>query len=60
MQLDLSTEDAQVLRDLLDAYLPELRREVSRTESHALRHSLVQRQNLCERLLAQLSPGAPA
>ena len=60
MQLDLTTEDAEILRDLLDAYLPELRREVARTESHTLRHSLVQRQNLCERLLAQLPPASPA
>jgi hypothetical protein len=60
MQLDLTNEDAQILRDLLDAYLPDLRREVSRTESHALRHSLVQRQNLCERLIAQLPPAIVA
>lgn len=54
MRLDLSAEDALVLRDLLEAYLPELRREVARTEAHDLRHSLVQRQELAERLLGEL------
>jgi hypothetical protein len=55
MQLDLTSEEAGVLRGLLDAYLPELRREVARTDSHHLRHALVQRQDLCERLLPLLA-----
>jgi len=54
MQLALSTEEVVILRDLLSSYLPELRREVARTEQHALRHALVQRQELAERLLEQL------
>ena len=56
MQIDLTNDDVEILRDLLDAYLPELRREVARTDSHALRHTLLPRQELCERLLAQLPP----
>jgi hypothetical protein len=55
MQLDLIESEAEILRDLLLAYLPELEREVARTDRHSLRHALVQRQELAERLLEQLS-----
>ncbi|HET9726745.1 MAG TPA: hypothetical protein VFP28_07490 [Gemmatimonadales bacterium] len=58
MSLVLSDEDSVVLRDLLADYLPSLRREVARTEQHDLRHLMVQRQDLVERLLEQL--GQPA
>jgi hypothetical protein len=54
MQLALTDPEAEILRDLFLAYLPELEREVARTERHALRHALVQRQELVERLLEQL------
>lgn len=54
MQLILSDEDTVLLRDLLADYLPALRREVARTERHELRHLMVQRQELLERVLAQL------
>jgi hypothetical protein len=59
MQLALTEEETEILRDLLDAYLPELKREVARTERHSLRHALVQRQDLVERLLEQLGTMAP-
>lgn len=55
MRLDLTESESEILRDLLLAYLPELEREVARTERHSLRHALVQRQDLAERLLEQLS-----
>jgi hypothetical protein len=55
MQLTLSDSEGEILRDLLLAYLPELEREVARTERHTLRHALVERQELVERLLEQLS-----
>lgn len=54
MQITLSDAETEILRDLLLAYLPELEREVARTERHTLRHALVQRQELVERLLEQL------
>jgi hypothetical protein len=54
MQLTLTDSEAEILRDLLLAYLPELEREVARTERHSLRHALVQRLELVERLLEQL------
>ena len=56
MELILNDEEAQTLRQLLHDYLPQLRREVAGTDMPAreLRHTLVKRQELCERLLAEL------
>ncbi|MGH9884776.1 MAG: hypothetical protein ACREBE_04570 [bacterium] len=54
MMLDLTTDDARMLRELLENYLPDLRREVARTEVRTLRHELVLRQDLAERLLERL------
>jgi hypothetical protein len=58
MQLTLTEQDAEILRDLLHDYLPELRMEVARTDQRDLRHLLAQREDLAERLLADLDhPG---
>ena len=54
MQITLSSDEAITLRDLLADYLPSLRREVARTEQHDFRHLMVQRQDLVERLVAEL------
>jgi len=54
MQLLLSDDETVLLRDLLADYLPALMREAARTEQHQLRHLMVQRQDLVERLLEQL------
>jgi hypothetical protein len=54
MQLILSEDDTTLLRGLLADYLPGLRREVARTEQRELRHLMVQRQELVERVLEQL------
>lgn len=62
MQLTLSDEEARVLRNVLQQWLPQLRRELAGTELAArdLRHELQKRQDLCERLLAELErPAAP-
>jgi hypothetical protein len=59
MQLILSDDDTALLRDLLADYLPALRREVARTEQHELRHVMVQRQEVVERVLAQLGELVP-
>lgn len=55
MMLDLSQDDARMLREVLQNYLPDLKREVARTEVKTLRHELVLRQELCERLLQRLT-----
>lgn len=51
MQIDLTEDEARTLRGMLHDYLPGLRREVARTEVRDMRHELVKRQDLCERLL---------
>jgi hypothetical protein len=68
MQLALTDQESQTLRDILHDYLPDLRREAAGTDlaSRELRHELVKREDLCERLLAELeravgpSAGTPA
>lgn len=56
MQLTLTDQEAQTLRGMLSSHLPELRRELARTEirSRELKHELVLREDLCERLLTEL------
>jgi hypothetical protein len=54
MQLLLSDDETVLLLGLLGDYLPALRREVARTEQHDLRHLMVQRQELVEKLVEQL------
>jgi hypothetical protein len=55
MQLQLTDPEARDLHDLLHDYLPALRREVARTDAKEFRHMLVQRLDLAERLLNELS-----
>jgi hypothetical protein len=54
MQIDLSDDEWHTLCLLLHDYLPQLRREVARTEQATFRHELVRRQEVCEHLLDQL------
>jgi hypothetical protein len=54
IELTLSREDARALRDLLRERFPDLKFEVARTDATAFRHLLVERQDLIERLIAQL------
>jgi len=54
MQIELTTDDAHLLRAVLHDYLPDLRREVARTDERTMRHELARRQEMCERLLTRL------
>ena len=54
MQLELTSDEARILYELLRDTLPDLRREVAGTDQHDFRHELVQRLELCERLVARL------
>jgi hypothetical protein len=58
MILDLTQNDARMLNELLQNYLPEIKREVARTDVKTLRHELVLRQELVERLLERLATAA--
>jgi hypothetical protein len=55
MDLRLRDDEVDILRGLLHDYLPELKFEAARTEAADLRHVLLVRQTLCERLLEELS-----
>lgn len=55
MTLELEDREARKLRELLQDYLPQLKREVARTEAQPLRHEIVQRQELCEAMIARLA-----
>jgi hypothetical protein len=54
MQLTLTDDEAHVFRALLHDYLPSLRREVARTDAREMRHEMVRRQEVCERVLELL------
>ena len=60
MDIRLTDQEVDILRSLLRDYLPDLRREVARTEQHELRHLFVERQELVERLLEQLAGASVA
>ncbi len=55
MQIALTPEETTLLHGLLQDYLPALRLEIARTEAKDLRHLLVRRLELVERLLAELA-----
>lgn len=52
--LDLTDDDARLLRELLKSALLDLRREIAHTDSREFRHTLVERQEGIERLLQGL------
>ena len=62
MQLNLSAEEVGILRDVLHDFLPDLKRELARTDiaSREMRHELEKRVRLSERLLAELNRSSPA
>jgi hypothetical protein len=54
MQLTLTDHERQLLHGLLHDYLPALQREAARAEQRDLRHLLIERQELVERLVETL------
>jgi hypothetical protein len=59
MELTLNDDDARLLRDFLRDHFHDLQLEVARTEVKDLRHLLLARQDLVERLLARLEREVP-
>ena len=57
MQVELTTEEAGTLKALLRDTIPDLKREIARADDRQFRHELVQREELCERLIARLDGG---
>ena len=54
MQVELTTEEASTLKALLRDTIPDLKREIARADDRQFRHELVQREELCERLITRL------
>jgi hypothetical protein len=54
MQLNLTDDEARALHSVLHDYLPSRRLEAARTDAREIRHELVKRQEVCERVLELL------
>jgi hypothetical protein len=54
LQISISEEDVSMLRQMLDAKLVDLRREISHTDSPRFRGTLSQIEGMLQRLMAQL------
>lgn len=53
--LPLTSEEREVLRDALEAYLTEFRRELAATEKYTLQKALGHRQEMLEGILRRLT-----
>ncbi len=58
MQVELTTDEATTLKGLLRDCIPDLKREIARADDRRFRHELVQREELCERLIVRLDGDA--
>ncbi len=52
LHVDLTLEERDLLDEMLDAYLTDLRGEISATHSHAYKESLKQREVLLRKIIA--------
>jgi hypothetical protein len=59
-QIAVSDQDATILRELLNAKLVDLRREISHTDSPRFRETLYQVEGMLQRVLDQLPKEVPA
>jgi hypothetical protein len=60
MTIELTVDEVEVLRESLDLYLADFRREVAGTENPDMRHSLQRRQNTLEAIRLRLDRRAAA
>ena len=54
MTISITDADGEILREVLDAKLVDLRREISHTDSPRFRNTLYEVEGALQRLLAQL------
>jgi hypothetical protein len=54
LQIQLSTEEARLLREILESYLGDLREEVHHTDSFEYREALKHEEATLKKLLQQL------
>jgi hypothetical protein len=59
IRLELTRDEAALLRELLTVYLADYRREVAGTENPDFRHTLQRRCNFLEEVLRRLEGAAP-
>jgi hypothetical protein len=57
-QISISEPDASILREVLEAKLVDLRREISHTDSPRFRDTLYQVEGMLQRVIAELSRAA--
>jgi hypothetical protein len=60
IRLELTLEEAALLREMLTAHLADFRRQVAGTENPAFRHTLQRRQDFLEEFLRRLPADAAA
>jgi hypothetical protein len=60
MELTLDTKDTEVLKQVLDFYLPQLRGEVFKTENFELRQALKAREEVVKSLIERVNRLAAA
>jgi hypothetical protein len=60
MIVDLSAEEATLIREFVEGRLVELKKEINRTEGMAFREELRKTQRALERLATQLMNASPA
>ena len=60
MTIELSTDDIEILRESLEIYLADFRREVAGTENPEMRHRLQHKENALESILTRLGRKAAA
>lgn len=56
MQFDLTTEEATLLRNILERHLGDLRAEIYKTENAEMRDELKENEEVIKGLLSRLEP----
>lgn len=57
IQIELTTEKAEMLREILSTYLSDLRMEIADTENMSFRESLKKKEEFLNELLQHLEKG---